>query len=165
MSASQCGFNANLETRVKFKNLRGKLKKEFAFETKLYSKISAWKNLKFIRRSFQILSFPVCLDTMETWRPRGSVFSPHSHKLLIEVNVIRFLNYEILKVFQNLVFKKRVQISHVSVITIATSDNNSKKMDESWTRSTFLQLNGWGENCQFFKIHCPIFTFPFNWTI
>ena len=30
-------------------------------------------------------------------------------------------------------------------------DNNRKKMDESWTRPTFLQLNGWGENCQFFK--------------
>ena len=30
------------------------------------------------------------------------------------------------------------------------SDNNSKKLDESWTRPTFLQLNGWGENCQIF---------------
>ena len=42
--------------------------------------------------------------------------------------------------------KKRVQISHMSVIAIAISDNNSKKLDESWTRPTFLQLNGWGEN-------------------
>ena len=30
------------------------------------------------------------------------------------------------------------------------SDNNSKKLDESWTRPTFLQLNVWGENCQIF---------------
>ena len=45
---------------------------------------------------------------------------------------------------------ERVQISHVSVIILATSDNNSKKLDETWTRPTFLQLNGWGENCQFF---------------
>ena len=30
------------------------------------------------------------------------------------------------------------------------SGNNRKKLDESWTRSTFLQLNGWGKNCQVF---------------
>ena len=47
-------------------------------------------------------------------------------------------------------FKKHVQISDVSVITIAVNDNNSKKLDESWTCPTFLQLNGWGENCQIF---------------
>ena len=41
-------------------------------------------------------------------------------------------------------FKKRVQISHVSVITIAIGDNKNKKFDESWARPTFLQLNGWG---------------------
>ena len=28
------------------------------------------------------------------------------------------------------------------------SDNKRKKLDESWTCPTFLQLNGWGENCQ-----------------
>ena len=48
-------------------------------------------------------------------------------------------------------FKKRVQISHVSVITIVISENNRKKLDESWTRPIFLQLNGWGENCQILK--------------
>ena len=47
-------------------------------------------------------------------------------------------------------FKKRVEISHVSVKTIAISDNDSKKLDKSWTRPNFLQLNGWGENCQIF---------------
>ena len=47
-------------------------------------------------------------------------------------------------------FKKCVQMSHVSVTTIAFRDNNSKKLDESWTRPTFLQLNGWGGNCQIF---------------
>ena len=31
------------------------------------------------------------------------------------------------------------------------SDNNSKKLDESWTHPAFLQLNRWGENCQIFK--------------
>ena len=46
------------------------------------------------------------------------------------------------------VFKSRVQISHVSVITVAMSDNNSKKLDGSWTSPTFLQLNVWGETCQ-----------------
>ena len=30
------------------------------------------------------------------------------------------------------------------------SDNNRKKLDESWTRPTFLQLNGRGENCRIF---------------
>ena len=50
-------------------------------------------------------------------------------------------------------FKKRVQISHVSVITIAISDNISKNIDESWLRPTFLQLNGWGENCHFLHFH------------
>ena len=30
-------------------------------------------------------------------------------------------------------------------------DNNSKKLDESWTRLTFLQLNEWGESCQIFS--------------
>ena len=49
------------------------------------------------------------------------------------------------------VFKNRVQISHVSVITIAMSDNNSKKLDGSWTSPTFLQLNVWGETCQIFE--------------
>ena len=48
-------------------------------------------------------------------------------------------------------FKKHVQILHVSVTTIAISDSNSKNLDESWTRTTFLQLNGWGENCQIFE--------------
>ena len=47
-------------------------------------------------------------------------------------------------------FNKRVQISHVSVVIIAISDKNSKKLDESWTRLTFLQLNGWDETCQIF---------------
>ena len=50
------------------------------------------------------------------------------------------------------VFKSRVQISHVSVITVAMSDNNSKKLDGSWTSPTFLQLNVWGETCQIFEI-------------
>ena len=36
-------------------NLREKLKKDFAFETELYSKMSVWKNLKFIRHSFLTL--------------------------------------------------------------------------------------------------------------
>ena len=49
------------------------------------------------------------------------------------------------------VFKSRVQISHVSVITVAMSDNNSKKLDGSWTSPTFLQLNVWGETCQIFE--------------
>ena len=57
-------------------------------------------------------------------------------------------------------FKKRVQISHVSVITIAISNNNSKKLDESWTRQTFLQLNGWGENCQIFRNTLSNFYIP-----
>ena len=58
MSASQCSFNANLKTLLKFKNLRGKLKKDFAFETERYSKILVRKNLKFIWHSFQtFLSF------------------------------------------------------------------------------------------------------------
>ena len=35
-------------------------------------------------------------------------------------------------------FKKRVQISHVSVITIAISDSNSKKLDESLNTSNFF---------------------------
>ena len=39
--------------------------------------------------------------------------------------------------FWYMFFKKRVQISHMSAITISISDNNSKKMDESWTRPTF----------------------------
>ena len=39
---------------------------------------------------------------------------------------------------------------NVFKLVIAISDNNSKKLDESWTRPTFLQLNGWGENCQIF---------------
>ena len=43
------------------------------------------------------------------------------------------------------------------------SDNNSKNLDESWTCPSFLKLNGWDENCQIFKVHYPIFTFPFNW--
>ena len=30
------------------------------------------------------------------------------------------------------------------------SDSNRKKLDESWTRLTFLHLNEWGENCQMF---------------
>ena len=30
------------------------------------------------------------------------------------------------------------------------SDNNRKKLDESLTRPTFLQLNGRGENCPIF---------------
>ena len=30
------------------------------------------------------------------------------------------------------------------------NDNNSKKLDESWSSPTFLQLNRWGENCQIF---------------
>ena len=38
MSASQCSFNAHLKTKLKFKNLRGRLKKDFAFETETYSK-------------------------------------------------------------------------------------------------------------------------------
>ena len=49
--------------------------------------------------------------------------------------------------------KKRVQISHVSVIKIAISDNSSKKVDESWTRPTFLQLNG--EVKIGYKAHMP----------
>ena len=32
------------------------------------------------------------------------------------------------------------------------SDNNSKKLDESWTFPTFLQLNGWGEFSHFYLI-------------
>ena len=30
------------------------------------------------------------------------------------------------------------------------SDNNRKKLDESWTWATFLQLNGRGKNCPIF---------------
>ena len=30
-------------------------------------------------------------------------------------------------------------------------DNNSKKLHESWTRPTFLQLNGWCKNYDVFK--------------
>ena len=30
------------------------------------------------------------------------------------------------------------------------SDSNRKKLDESWTWATFLQLNGRGENCPIF---------------
>ena len=30
------------------------------------------------------------------------------------------------------------------------NDNNGKILDESWTYPTFLQLNGWDENCQLF---------------
>ena len=67
-------------------------------------------------------------------------------------------------------FKKRVEISHVSVKTIAISDNDSKKLDESWTRPNFLQLNGWGENCQIFQnklsnFHISIQLNPFKWIV
>ena len=49
-----------------------------------------------------------------------------------------------------MLLKLGAQISHVSVITKAISDSNIKKLDESSTRPSFLQLNGWGENCQIF---------------
>ena len=42
------------------------------------------------------------------------------------------------------------------------SDNNRKKLDETWIRLTFLQLNGTGENCPVFWNTPSIFTFPFN---
>ena len=50
------------------------------------------------------------------------------------------------------------------------SDNNRKKLDESWTRPTFLQLNGWGENCQIFKntlsnFYISIYLNPFKWIV
>ena len=38
-------------------------------------------------------------------------------------------------------YKKRAQISHVSVITIVISVNNSKKLDESWTWMSWKLLN------------------------
>ena len=49
-----------------------------------------------------------------------------------------------------MLLKLGAQISHVSVITKAISDSSIKKLDESSTRPSFLQLNGWGENCQIF---------------
>ena len=57
VSASQCSFSANLKTLLKFKNLQGKLKKDFAFEAEYYSKRLVWKNLKFIWHSFQTSVF------------------------------------------------------------------------------------------------------------
>ena len=82
--------------------------------------------------------------------------------ILRDIKVVQSLVFLLCNIstFDVCFFKKCVQISHVSMIRTAVSDNNSKKLDESWTRPTILQLNGCGE---FFKIHDSSFTFPFNW--
>ena len=50
------------------------------------------------------------------------------------------------------------------------SDNNRKKLDERWVCQTFLQLNGWDENCQIFKntlsnFYISIYLNPFEWIV
>ena len=62
------------------------------------------------------------------------------------INNLAFLLCHI-STFDACLFNKCVQISHVSVKLVITIE---KKLDEIWTRLTFLQLNGWGENCQIF---------------
>ena len=42
-------------------------------------------------------------------------------------------------------------------------ENNSKNLDKSWTRPTFLQLNGSCENYQVSKNTLSKFYIPFNW--
>ena len=102
--------------------------------------------------------FHFSLEKTGTWHPRGRVCSTlhmainsSLSSILFDFADILILRNIKLKVFQSLVFllcnvptfdtcffKKRVQISNVSVITIAIRGNNSKKLDERWTRPTFL---------------------------
>ena len=149
MSPSQCSFNANLKTH---KNLQGRLKKYFAYETKFYSKMSVWKNMNFIWHSFQTFTFsflPRYIGYMTSQRLCSS--------LHIAINSSRSWDFadilkEMLKIFQSLAFllcsnstfdlcflKKRVQVSHVSVKLVITIEK-IWNLDESWTRPTFLQL-------------------------
>ena len=71
-----------------------RLKKIFAFETELYSKISIWKNLKLIWHSFQTFLFFIFVSTQKgNDIPEDLFVSPHSHKLLTEFNFIRFCRH------------------------------------------------------------------------
>ena len=72
--------------------------------------------------------------------------SLHVPLICLFINNLAFLLCNI-STFDACLFNKCVQISHVSVKLVITIE---KKLDEIWTRLTFLQLNGWGENCQIF---------------
>ena len=101
--------------------------------------------------------------------------SPHSYKLFIKFNFYRFCRHFNIKKYQkyfSLVFCL-FNICTFDVFLKAYSNlarkfeisgNKRNKLHESWTRPTFLQLNGWKmKNVKSFKIHYPTFTFPFNW--
>ena len=102
MPASQYSSNANLKTLLKFKNLRGKLKKDFAFKTEPYSKILVWKNLKFIWHFFQTWCFLFLSGYNGNMTPEGLLFSPHSHKLLAVLTFIRFCRHFYIKKYEKL---------------------------------------------------------------
>ena len=77
--------------------------------------------------------------------------------------IFHFLLFTFIVYFYIFIFW-RIHISH----ECESSDNNRKKLYESWTRPTFLQLNEWDENCQFFKntlsnFHISILLNPFKW--
>ena len=57
------------------------------------------------------------------------------------------------------VFKKRVQISHVSVKLVTTIEKNWMKVEHV---QLFYNKIDEVKIVKLFKIHYPIFTFPFN---
>ena len=107
----------NVKLILKHKDiLRGKLKKDFAFEIEIYSRTSVWKNLKFIWHCIQALeavawrcsvrkavlrSFArsatlfceISKNTFFTEHLCWLFFSPHNHKLLTEFNFIWFCQH------------------------------------------------------------------------
>ena len=151
-------------------NLRGKLQKDFAFETELYSKISVWKNLKFSQHFFQtfevvarrrsvrdvVLRYfagPTTLLKKRLWHRwfpvnfakflRTSFLQNISSGCSSSHITINSSLSSILFDFGNILISRNIKnIPKSSTLEseCEISDSNSKKLDESWTRPTFLQL-------------------------
>ena len=127
-----------------------------------------WKNLKLIWHTFETSTTFVFFIFVSTQRGHNMLecllVSPHSHKLLTEFNFIQFCRHfnikKYLKSFKVLFFFYVIFPLLMYVFKKACSnltreceinDNNRKKLDESWTRPTFQQLNEWGKYCQIFQ--------------
>ena len=104
MSASQCSFNANLKTRLKFKSLWCKLTKSFHIWNRTLLESISLKNQNFRWHFFQTFFFFTFVLMQKAHDiPEGLFISPHNHKLLTEFILFDFAK-EILKIFQSLVF-------------------------------------------------------------
>ena len=62
--------------------------------------------------------------------------------------LIKYINWKTVTNSFDVLFQK-MSSNLASMCEI--SDSNRRKMDKSWTRPTFLQLKGEGENCLIFQ--------------